>query len=164
MLISGVAAGLLGGLVARGDPRRLAAVRVRWWYAFLLAIGLRAVAALPLGTETQRAIYVVALWLLVAVALANLALPAAPAIAAGLMLNALVVTLNAGAMPVSTAAAQAATGGVPADALHRELGPDTPLPMLADVLPVPPLGAYSVGDVALAVGVAALIFRVMTRP
>ena len=164
MLISGVAAGILGGLIARGDPRRLAAVRVRWWPAFLLAVALRAIAGFPLGTEVQRAIYVLALWLLVAVALANLALPAAPGIVAGLTLNALVVTLNAGAMPVSASAALAATGRMPTDALHRELGPDAPLPFLADVLPVPLLGAYSIGDLVLALGVGALIFRVMTRP
>lgn len=164
MLISGVAVGIVGGLIARGDPRRLAAIRVRWWPTFLLAIGLRAVAAVPLGAEAQRASYLIALWLLVAVALANRSLPGAWAIAAGLALNALVITLGAGAMPVSTAAALAASGRVPTDALHRELGPDTPLPLLADVLPVPPLGAYSIGDLVLALGIAALVFRVMTRP
>lgn len=164
MLVSGLAAGLLAGLLARGDLRRLGQLRPRWLPLFVLAIAARLVAILPWDPEGQRALYTASVWVLATVALANLALPGAWLIAAGIGSNALVVTANGGAMPVSLEAA-AAVGRVESfDPLHEELNQGTLLPMLGDVIPVPLIGnVYSVGDAALALGVFLLTFRTMTH-
>lgn len=161
MLASSVGAGLVVGLLFRGDPRRLADLRIRWWPAFIAAVGLRALAAVPVGAELQRGVYLAGLWLLLAVAAANLALPGVIAIAAGIALNAAVITLNGGAMPVGSEAAAAVGFSPSADPLHREMDGATRLPLLGDLIPFPLGGVYSVGDVVLSMGVFALIVRTM---
>lgn len=100
----------------------------------------------------------------------NRDLPGIGLVAAGLLLNALVVTAN-GAMPVSLYAA--ARAGVPVTALdlaenprHEEKTAQTRLGLLADVVPVPlPLRPEvdSPGDVLFASGLALLIVSAMRR-
>lgn len=100
----------------------------------------------------------------------NRDLPGIGLVAAGLLLNALVVTAN-GAMPVSLYAA--ARAGVPITALdladnprHEEKTAQTRLGLLADVVPVPlPLRPEvdSPGDVLFASGLALLIVSAMRR-
>lgn len=164
MLASGVILGIAAGLLARGDLRRLSDLRPRWWPLLFVAIAGRALAAAPLGETAQRGVYVVALWLLVLFVSANLALPGAVVIGAGIFLNALVITLNGGAMPISSEALGAAGATPPGDALHRRLTDGTALPILSDVIPLSLFrGVYSVGDIALSAGAGALIARVMTK-
>ncbi len=158
MLASAVGAGLLVGLATRGSLHRLVEVRLRWLPLFVVAVGLRAVAVLPLGTEAQRFIYVVSLWALVAVAVVNLALPGAWLVAFGIGANALVVTTGGGAMPVSADAVAASGARPPQDALHQLATSPSPL---GDIFPVPILGVYSVGDALLALGVFVLIVWTM---
>ncbi|MEO6204325.1 MAG: DUF5317 family protein [Mycobacteriales bacterium] len=88
----------------------------------------------------------------------------------GLLANALVVGLN-GAMPVSASAsgrAGVSTQGIVAgtDPRHELSGPDTLLPWLGDVVPVPlPVSpqVLSPGDVLIAAGLAQLLVVAMTR-
>lgn len=163
MLVSSLAAGLLAGLLARGDLHRLGRLRPRLLPLFILAIAARLIAILPWDPEGQRALYTASLWGLATVALANLTLPGAWLVAAGIGLNALVVTANGGAMPVSRGAAAVVGRVEPFDALHEDLNPGTLLPMLGDVIPIPLIGnVYSVGDAVLALGVFFLTFRTMT--
>lgn len=163
MLVSSLAAGLLAGLLARGDLHRLGRLRPRLLPLFILAIGARLIAILPWDPEGQRALYTASLWGLATVALANLTLPGAWLIATGVGANALVVTVNGGAMPVAREAAAVAGRLQPFDPLHEELNQFTLLPMLSDVIPFPLLGVYSVGDAVLALGVFLLTFRTMTH-
>ncbi len=143
---------------------RIAGVRPRWGALLLVAIGLRVIAGLAFGDVAQRSIYVVALWLLVAFVAANLALPAAPLLGLGLLLNAAVISANGGAMPISAEALAAAEAEPISDVLHRRLDESTALPMFADVIPVRLFrGVYSAGDVALSVGAGIFIFLTMTR-
>jgi hypothetical protein len=89
---------------------------------------------------------------------ANRRLPGAPLAALGIGLNAIAVSLSGGVMPVSPGAVAAAGVPPPADALHV-LTPDAP--PIADVIPIPMLGVYSVGDMLLALGVFILIVTTM---
>lgn len=165
MLIGSVLLGLLAGLAARGDLRRLGMLRARWPQLFLAAVVLRLAAVTVLEGDPQRAGYVVALWLLAAVAVANLVLPGAALIGVGIGLNALVIALNGGAMPVSPSALAAAGATMPAGALHQAMDEGTRLWFLADVIPLAAVaGVYSVGDVLLAAGAFWLVFRTLTRP
>ena len=161
MLVSAVVAGLLAGVLLRGDLRRLAALRVRWWPVFLAAVALRLVATAPLGPDPQHALYVASLWLLFVVVLLNVALPGVRLAAVGIGLNALVITASGGAMPVALESVRLAGSSAPSDALHHEVESATGVALLGDVLPIPFLGAYSVGDVLLGFGVFVLIVRTM---
>lgn len=163
MLVSAVVAGLLVGLSLRGDLRRLAAVRVRWWPLFLAAVALRFLAWAPLGADPQHALYVASLWLLFGIALRNLALPGVRLAAIGTGLNALVITANGGAMPVWPDSVRLAGSPAPSDALHRVVESATAVALLGDVLPIPFLGTYSAGDVLLALGVFVLTVRTMKQ-
>src|SRR5213594_4101039 len=149
MLASAVGAGLLAGLALGGDVRRLATIELRWWRLFLLAIALRVLAVLPLGDDVQRVIYVVSLWSLFACIALNVRLPGARLAGLGVGLNAAAVSLAGGAMPVSPDAVVAAGVRPPVDPLHS-LTPNASL--LGDIIPIPILGVYSVGDVLLALG------------
>ncbi len=158
MLASAVAAGLIVGLATRGSWRRLAEIHLRWWPLFVLSVALRVLAALPIGAGGQHIAYIASLWGLVAVAARNLGLPGAWLVAAGMAANALVITASGGAMPVYADAVAVAGARPPQDALHRLTASPSPL---GDVIPVPPFGVYSVGDVLLAVGVFVLIVWTM---
>lgn len=162
MLVSGVAAGLLVGLLAHGDFRRLANLRPRWFVLLLVAVPLHFFAIFLGVPELQRVLHIVSLWTLVVLAAANLLLPGAWAIGVGVLLNALVVTGNGGVMPVSPEAARAAGRDPQFDSLHVELNSTSFLAMFSDVIPFSPFGSvYSVGDVFLAVGAFLLITRTM---
>ncbi len=160
MLASAVVLGLAGGVIAGGRLERIADLRLTGWPVLLGSVLLRFGAA-AFGDLAPYA-YVAAFAGIVAVALANRALPGAWAIAAGAFLNLVVVAANGG-MPVSPEALASVGGISPSDALHREIGPGTRLAFLADVIPFPIGTAYSVGDVLIAIGGSWLAFR-QVRP
>ncbi|MDP9395695.1 MAG: DUF5317 domain-containing protein, partial [Actinomycetota bacterium] len=94
----------------------------------------------------------------------NAGRPGVPLVAAGLVLNAVAVAVNGGAMPVSRDALDRA--GVAAEAgdvmhpRHEPVDADTRLRALADVIPVPlPVRpeVVSAGDVLVASGVGLLV-------
>src|SRR5437899_3995832 len=107
MLVSAFLVGLVVGLVTGGRLRRLATLRPRWWPLFLLAIVLR-VAASFFPADSAHWFYTSSLWTLALVALRNFALPGGWFIFGGVTANAVVVSLNDGAMPVSRDAMQLA--------------------------------------------------------
>jgi Family of unknown function (DUF5317) len=99
----------------------------------------------------------VLMWLVV-----NRSLPGLIVAAVGLLMNLTVITVN-GAMPVSADAVRAAGGEeleISDSALkHEELDDDTRLGFLGDIIPLPGLGIWSIGDVVLAAGLALLAYR-----
>lgn len=99
------------------------------------------------------AVYLVAIVLVAIVALRNFRISGAVLIGVGSALNAVVIALNGG-MPVdANAAALAAAVPLLNDRLHTVIGPETRLPWLADILPLPIFrNVYSLGDVAIAAG------------
>ena len=161
MLVSAVGAGLLVGLAMRGSLRNLATTPVRMTAMFAAGVALRLLALGPFGSDVQRTLFVLSVCALIVVSLTNLRLVGAPVIALGLALNAFVIATAGGAMPVASEAVLRSGTRPPADALHVVSDNVSPL---ADVIPVGPLGVYSVGDLILAVGTAMLIAGSMRTP
>ena len=161
--------GLLG-VVAGGRLASLADAHLRWWGALAAGVALQVLAG-PVGLGGRPGTTAVAgsYLCLLAFALANRALAGMTIVVVGLALNATVIVVNGG-MPVR-AEAVAAVGLEPGELAAADLGakrhlegPEDRLTFLGDVLPVRPLGeVVSVGDVVLATGVAALLFRLL-RP
>jgi hypothetical protein len=94
----------------------------------------------------------------------NFRFPGALLIGLGLVLNLSVILAN-GAMPVSLWAMKV-SGSHAATHLqnsvkHQAMGRGTRLGFLGDIIPVPPLGIVSVGDVVLGAGVFVLVTRLM---
>ncbi len=150
MLASSVAFGVILGVASGGRLQRLQALPLRWIPLLLVVLAVRVIAfatPLPLG------VFVAVLAATILAAAVNAHLPGALAIAAGSLLNVLVVASNGG-MPVSDdAAAAAATATHVGDGLHVPLSPVTQLSFLADVIPVGLFrSVYSVGDVVVAAG------------
>ena len=157
--------------VATGG-RRLTRVHVRAVRLLVAAAVVQlATSALAPGSGPARAGALVLTALLVGLFLAgNARLPGVPLVALGLLLNVVVVGLNA-AMPVSLAAAARAGIAVEdlhlaQDAMREPAGPGTRLRLLADVVPVPLPGrpqVVSVGDVLVAAGVGLLLLTAGPR-
>jgi hypothetical protein len=97
----------------------------------------------------------------------NYRYPGALLIGLGVALNLIVILAN-GAMPVSSWAAKVsglhATSHLENSVKHTGMGPGTRLKFLGDIIPVPPLGIVSVGDVVLASGVFMLVSFLMAPP
>jgi len=157
-------------VAAGGD--RLAHLRVRAVRLLVVAAVLQLVSGtLASGSVAIRVLALILSALLVALFLwGNWQVAGIPLIAAGLLLNCVVVVLNF-AMPVSVDAA-ARAGLTPAelrlgdDPFHERIGPHTLLADLGDTIPVAlPMQpqVVSPGDVLVAAGVALLLVTGGTR-
>ena len=161
MLVSSVALGVAAALLLGGNWKNLAAIRLAWWPLLAVAMVLRiAGLAIPVGVP----IYLMAIVAVAIVAARNAALPGASLVAVGSLLNAVVITANDG-MPVDPIAAAAANARTLFnDQLHVATSPDTRLPFLSDVIPLPIFrNVYSIGDVLIAAGGFWLPFRWLRR-
>jgi hypothetical protein len=167
--------------IFRGSLRELFSARIRWWPAMLVAFAVELVLYNPPINGQAWAIQVGPwLWLTTKLALVGVlvrnALPAPRTVswawlvaAVGVALNALVIALNNGHMPQAAEAAIAVWGASHIDPIRLQnvapMQPETVLPWLADVLPqpawLPRRNVVSVGDLMLAGGVAAWVFRAM---
>ena len=156
------------------DPRRLAAVRLRWSGLVLAALVLQLLVFVP-SIDPSRllasatAVHVASYVLLIACALRNLRLPGFALAAAGLASNTLAIFVNGGHMPVSVAAWRAVGRPLPeltATGVSNNTGlltPATHLSFLGDVFALPgwmPLAnTFSVGDVLLVTGAVLFVYR-----
>jgi hypothetical protein len=169
-------------LLRGGSPRALAALPLRGGGFFLAALAVQVALYLPLlrasalAAHAGGALYAGSLALALVGALRNAALgPALWVATLGLALNTVVIVANGGHMPVSAAAMRAVRGTATvreiADARAfsnaRLAGPATRLTPLSDVIPVRLAGGvgnvYSVGDLLLAAGGAALVYTATRR-
>ena len=164
----GIALGL--GLWRGGSLEALADTRLRW--VVLLVEGLLIQLAFdlwdPPGLTRAGALAVLLISnaAVVAFLMLNRQIPGMLLIAAGVLLNTIVITANQ-AMPVSpTAAARAGLEPPPAvsdELKHERLDADTRLSWLGDVIPVPGVKeVLSIGDVVLALGVARVVYMQTT--
>ena len=158
-----LATALVVGRLAGGTLTGLGSMRIRHAWLAAVAVALQGAGALAGGPLTAVGLGASALALGALLAL-NRGLRGTGLVALGLLSNALVVGAN-GAMPVSFLAAERAGVDVGhlslgSDGRHELLGPDTRLPLLADVVPVPlPLRpeVHSPGDLGVAAGLAQLV-------
>jgi hypothetical protein len=161
---------LLVGRLAGGTLARLGALPVRSRRLVVLALAAQLLGVV-VGGPVHPVGLAVSAGLVVAFLARNRGLRGTGLVALGLLANALVVGVN-GAMPVSVEAAGRAGVGTSAllagaDPRHEPTGPDTRLPWLGDVVPVPlpavPL-VVSPGDVLVAAGIGQLVVAGMLRP
>jgi hypothetical protein len=171
VLVLVVAVVALSAVVLTGGARH-ASVRLRAVRLLVAAAVVQLGAGLLLpDSGAARAAALVLTAVLVGLFLAgNIGVAGAPLIAAGLLLNGLVIAANA-AMPVSVAGARAAGLAraelrLPEDALREPLTAQTRLGFLGDVIPVAMPGlpqVVSPGDVLVAAGVGLLLTTARPR-
>ena len=161
---------VLLGLALGGKASRLSLVEVRWRWAAVVGLVLQAM-PLPASMEGfELSMLYASFALLLAFALANTRLRGFELIALGLLLNFLVIGVNAG-MPVARHALVASDqigslryleryGG----AKHHLAGPTDRLAALGDVIAIPsPIAqAISAGDVCTYAGVVLFVVLSMT--
>jgi hypothetical protein len=129
------------------------------------------------GEALVPVVYTVTLCVLVAFLVTNRRVLGVPILLAGLMLNMLVISANAGRMPASAVALEAAGRVEEADVLRLRgaaancvlMSDSTRLNMLGDDIVIRlggPVGsAYSIGDLVALAGEAVVVFGVLrTRP
>lgn len=165
LLLAGAAAAF-AGRARGGSLESLAATRLAWQPLLWAALILQIAPALRLELSDTAALGVILAsnLLLIGFLLLNRGLPGIGLMAAGLLLNVLVIGANR-AMPVSGTAAElagVASTPTPASFEHELMTPSTVLPWLGDIIPLPRLGeVLSLGDVLLLGGIAVLVYRRM---
>jgi len=153
-------------LLQGGSLERLADTKFRAVPLLLLGLALQIVFGFwsPswMTDGLGLAVLIVSNVLVLAWLVANRSLPGLLIAAVGLLMNLAVISAN-GAMPVSGDAVRAAGGDeleISEEGLkHEVLDDDTRLGFLGDIIPLPALGIWSVGDLVLAAGLALLAYR-----
>ena len=161
--------GLLIGAATGGKLGNLAAVRFRWpWFVLAVLVIREAVVLPPLNrVEGIQYVYAAALAALVAwTAFHVKRLPGVWVVTIGAAMNLVVILANGARMPVAPALAGALVqrGHLGQYVL---MGPGTNLNWLADWIgfPWPVRGAYSPGDLVIAVGIGIVVlFATVSEP
>lgn len=162
-VIAGLVIGLLSGGRIRTDAD--AGLRATWLLWAAAAVQVGGLATRSPGVPTLLAVYALVLcWIGVNLPGRTLAVRLGlSGVLVGLVANGLAIAVN-GRMPYAPAAAAAV--GIADGTSSMKNAPasvETLLPWLGDVLPVAPLGAViSIGDIAIAVGIAVLVPALMT--
>jgi hypothetical protein len=162
---------VLTGYVAGGRLRGFEGLDVHWWLLVFVGLGLQLVPVPETTLVTARIagtlLLMASYGLLLAFIAVNRWIPGARVMAVGLLLNLVVVGLNAG-MPVSPAAIETAGGHVSElayrdDPKHHVMTDEDIAGVLGDVIPVPnPVGiVLSIGDVLLYAGIGWFVIQVM---
>lgn len=170
LVLAALTVAVLAGWASYGRLDRIGRLQLRAGWLVAVAVLAQLVGSLA-GGLVHAVGLVVSAGLLLAFLAGNRGLRGTGLVAAGLLLNALVIGAN-GAMPVALRAADRVGADVSAvvigDDPRREVLDDgTRLGLLADVLPVPlPFGSQvvSTGDLLVAAGLAQLVFVAMTDP
>jgi hypothetical protein len=184
LLPSAIAA--LIGVASGGSLARCLTVRVAWWPMLLAAFAVELamynppINRLDWAIAAGPGIWVLSKFLMLAVLVRNVVVDADSrpmwlVILVGVALNTMAIVANSGHMPQSPEAAAAVWGAdyIRADAYSGRLenvswmGPDSRLPWLCDILPLPRWlprsNVLSIGDILLALGVGGWIFASMKR-
>lgn len=173
MLIDAFVLSVIVGLVMGGSLSGLSRIPVRRPGLFVAACGLQFVMVNFSDQWSWVVRYSLVLYMLSYVFLflglyVNRHIKAGRILAAGIMLNFLVIVLNGGRMPVSIPAAHAAGLGEFVDYIgsgiyptHTLINDSTRLWFLGDIIPIPPPyirpRVFSIGDAVMAVGVMLLV-------
>ncbi len=160
--------GLVIGVAAGGKIGNLATLRFRWpWFVLVVLVIREAVLLTPLNRiDGVQYVYAAALAALVAwTALHVKRLAGVWLVTAGAALNLVVILANGARMPVAPELA-----GVLVQRGHLGqyvlMGPGTNLNWLADWIgfPWPVKGAYSPGDLLIALGIGVVVILALVRP
>jgi len=162
-LLPSLLVGVLLALALGGSPRRLAAVKFRAAPLVLVSLALQAVLFSRFGETVPEGVadllHVASYGLLVGFGVLNIRLRGIAPLVLGLLLNAVAILANGGAMPVSRSAAES-VGLDPGGHTNVSIGSAT-LDLLGDIFATPaslPLAnVFSVGDVLIAVGAIAFV-------
>jgi len=161
-----IALAIIVGYVRGGKLRNLTEIRVTmWWLLPLGFITLALSEVVPSDmTDVANLLVLLSYLPLLLFVWLNRDLTGIWIAGLGILMNFTVIALNGG-MPVLTEAAFIAgnTGDLVLDAKHVLLTETTRLPFLADVIPLPN-AVLSLGDVLLAIGVAAFLEDQMRQP
>jgi Family of unknown function (DUF5317) len=162
LLLAALVLGLIAGIATGGKLGNVANVRFRWPWLVLAALVVReATVFSPLSRiEGVQYIYLAALAALIAWTIWHVnRLRGAWIVAVGAALNLIVVVANGARMPVAPALAGSLLQRGHAGQ-YAVMGSGTNLKWLADWIGVPgPLGgAYSPGDLVVALGIATVAF------
>lgn len=180
MFLSTILAALIVGALAGGGLPRLADLKLRWTMLLVAALGLRLAAGLTRDTGIGADIpvgwaYIAVYGLILAWFWGNWRVPGLQIAAVGIGANMAAVLINAGQMPIWSAAYYAAgftDATIANDPFHFLLRADTVAAFVAsgglfgDVIPLPiPVirDVVSIGDVLLALGIFWAIVYSMTR-
>jgi hypothetical protein len=168
-LLYAIAIGLLAGFAVRGKPAGLAALDFQW--AWLAIGGFAVQIALFAGPVSDRvgdlgpAIYVGSTAAVLAAVLRNLRVAGLPIVALGAASNLLAIVANGGYMPASPSAAAAAGRAAASTYSNSAIVDAAVLAPLTDIFALPrwlPFSnVFSIGDVLIAIGIAAAIALAM---
>lgn len=182
VLVLAVLLALGAGVALGGHPSRIARLHIKGWPLLLLVVGLQAYLAWRPAGEALGPIslrgwgFVASHTLVLAVALANWRLPGLKVASLGAALNLIALLANGGLMPVSPEARVAIGHQVAVDslalgtAIMGSKGIVLPtdqanLWFLTDIFLLPPPfpipAVFSIGDLAVAMGVGYLILHTM---
>lgn len=167
-LLPCIVIGLVVALAAGGDVRRLGAIPFRRAWLVLVALGMQLVLFSQLGSGISEgardAAHIGTYGLLLGFGVANRHIRAIAPMVLGTALNATVIAVNGGSMPLSPSVA--ATAGVEASRYSNVSEQATHLRWLGDIFALPssfPLAnAFSVGDVLIAIGAIWLVATAAT--
>ena len=169
-VVAAVVVGVIAGYLAGGRLSALGEAEVRWWPVLLVGIAVQ-VASLAIDSTLGVALLLLSFACIIAFTALNLARAGMGLVLIGVLLNAIVIGVNAG-MPVRERAI-VASGLAERDEIdeldfnskwHLETDADR-FTILGDIIPVPVVReVLSFGDLVMAVGVADVIAHLMRRP
>jgi Family of unknown function (DUF5317) len=167
IFLAAVVLGLAAGLLTGGRIENLARLRFRWPWLIVAALLVREAILLTPLNHVEGAQYAYLIALVVIVAWTNWhwrRVPGLWLVSLGAALNVLVIGANGARMPVAPALAGSrnSRGTV---GQYTLMGSHTNLNFLGDWIRLYPLpGAYSVGDVLIALGLAIVVFLAVRNP
>ena len=172
-MLYALVAGIVIGVALGGHLEGVAALHLRW--APLLVGGLLAQLLLFSDPVTARvgdlgpALYVGTTLLVFAAILRNRAIPGMPVVAVGAASNLVAIVSNGGYMPASPGALEVLHRGEATVYSNSVVVAQPALPWLTDIfaLPrwLPGTNIYSIGDVLIGIGIAAVVvFAMRSRP
>jgi len=161
--------GMIVGWLLGGRLENLNGARFRW--AGLALAGLLAQLLLFLGPVAERVgdvgpvVYVASTGMVLAAVLRNVRVPGLPAVAVGATSNLLAIVANGGYMPASPDALAAIGRTVSADYSNSVVANHPALAPLTDIFALPAAvpfhNVFSVGDLAIALGVSWALVALM---
>jgi len=162
-LLPSLLVGVLLALALGGSPRRLATVKFRAAPLVLVSLALQAVLFSRFGETVPNGVadllHVASYGLLVGFGVLNFRLRGIAPLILGLLLNAVAILANGGAMPVSRSAAES-VGLDPGGHTNVSVG-SAMLDFLGDIFATPAslpfANVFSIGDVLIAVGAIAFV-------